>query len=112
MDGKDRTLTTGTYTPDADTDSTVFIAQSEVTQAVTIANPTGTPVKGQIITFWIEQHGVTLRSLTWGTKFLFTNDVNIDLTQTLDAVDGFTAQYHANLDAWMVAGVAQNFPRA
>lgn len=109
--GNARTLTAGTYTPNADTDSTVYIAQAEVTVDVTIANPTGTPVIGQIMTFWIEQHGSTPRNLTWGSKFIFTDDVNVNLTQTLSKVDGFTAQYNSNLDRWMVAGVAQNFPR-
>jgi hypothetical protein len=110
--GNDITLTAGTYTPNADTDTTMFLAQSEVTEPVTIGNPTGTPVKGQIMTFQIEQHGSTVRSITWGSKFIFTDDVNLDLTQTINAVDIFTAQYNANLDRWAVAGAAQNLPRA
>jgi hypothetical protein len=109
--GQDVTLTAGTYTPNADVDTNLFIAQAEVTQNVTIANPTGTPTKGQVITIQIEQHGSTVRSLTWGSKFIFTDDVNVNLTQTVNKVDVFTMQYNANLDRWLVAGVAQNFPR-
>jgi len=112
VEGTDVSLTAGAYTPNADTDTTLYIAQSEVDQNITINNPTGTPVKGQIMTIQIEQHDTVVRSITWGTKFIFTDDVNVDLTQTVDAVDVFTAQYNANLDRWVVAGVSQNFPRS
>lgn len=110
--GAQMTLTAGTYTPNADNDTTLYLAQAAADADITIANPTGTAVNGQIMTFWLEQHGSTLRSLTWGSKYIFTDDTNVNLTQTLDAVDGFTAQYNSNLDRWMVAGVAQNFPRS
>lgn len=110
--GQGITLTANAFTPDADTDTTMYLPQSEVTADYTINNPAGTPVHGQIMTFWLEQHGTTPRSVTWGTKYIFTNDVNEDVTQTVDTVDGFTAQYNSNLDRWMVAGVAKNFPRA
>ena len=110
--GQDITLTALAYTPDADTDSVMYLAQSEVTGAYTINNPTGTPVSGQIMVFHLEQHSATPRSITWGNKFIFTDDTNLDVTQTVDTVDSFTCQYNANLDRWQVAGVAQNFPRA
>lgn len=106
------TLTANAYTPDADTDSVMLLAQSEVTAAYTINNPTGTPVNGQIMIFHLEQHSATPRSVTWGSEYIFTDDVNVDVTQTIDTVDTFTFQYNANLDRWMAAGVAQNFPRA
>lgn len=108
----DMTLAAGIYTPNADEDANVYLAQADADANITIANPTGTPVAGQVITFQLEQHAATLRSLTWGSKYIFTDDINKNLTQTLDAVDVFTAQYNANLDRWLVAGVAQNYPRA
>ena len=110
--GTQMTLTAGTYTPDADVDTNLYLAQAAADANITIANPTGTPVNGQIMTFVIEQHASTLRSLTWGSEFIFVGDTNLDLTQTLNAVDVFTAQYNSNLARWMVAGVAQNFPRS
>lgn len=108
----DMTLSAGIYTPNANEDANLYLAQADADANITIANPTGTPVAGQVMTFHLEQHASTLRSLTWGSKFIFTDDVNQNLTQTLDAVDVFTAQYNANLDRWLVAGVAQNYPRA
>jgi len=110
--GQDITLTANAYTPNADTDSVMYLAQSEVTAAFTIENPTGTPVSGQIMVFHLEQHDTTPRSVTWGSEYIFTNDVNVDLTQTVDKVDTFTFQYNANLARWVAAGVAQNFPRS
>jgi hypothetical protein len=107
-----RTLTANAYTPDADTDGTILIAQSEITAAFTINNPTGTPVDGQILTFHLEQHDVTPRGVTWGSNYLWLDDTAIELTQTVDKVDIFTAQYNGNLAKWMMAGVTQNLPRS
>jgi hypothetical protein len=107
-----RTLTADAYTPSADTDGNIIIPQSEIgANPITINDPTGSPVDGQILTFQIEQHATTPVSIVWGTKFIFTDDTNLDLTQTADKVDIFTAQYSTNLDRWLVAGVALNFPR-
>lgn len=110
--GNVRTLTANAYTPDADTDTLVIIRQSEIVADYTINNPTGTPVEGQIMTFNLEQHDTTPRNVTWGSQFIFTADSNLNVTQTVDTVDKFTAQYDLGLDRWMVAGAAQNFPRA
>lgn len=107
-----REATGVTDTPDADTDSTVRFPQSVVTGNLTVNNPTGTPVDGQILVVEVEQHGTTVRSITWGTKFVFSGDVNLDLTQTVDRVDGFAFQYNANLDRWLNKGAVQDLPRA
>ncbi len=111
VEGTDATFTAGLFTPDADLQSTLFIAQSEVTEALTIGNPTGTPVKGQIMTFQFEQHDTTPRDVTWGSDFIFADDVNIGLTQTVDVVDIFTAMWNANLARWTMAGITRNLPR-
>lgn len=112
VEGDAITLTAGEWTPNADEHTTMYLAQAAADDDITIANPSGTPVHGQIMTFCLEQHASTLRSLTWGSKYIFTDDTNLNITQTLDAVDIFTAQYNSNLDRWLVAGVAQNFPRS
>lgn len=106
------TLTAGAYTPDADTDSHLRVQQSEVTGNVTINNPTGTPVDGQLLTVEIEQHGVTVRSVVWGTTYIFENGTDLDLTQTINVVDKYTFQYSSSTANWQVVGVVQNVPRS
>lgn len=108
-----RALTANAYQANVDTDGTIKIAQSEIGASdITMSNPTGTPTDGQVLTYAIEQHGTTPVSVIWGTNFIFADDVNVDLTQTADAVDYFTFQYNSNLARWVAAGVALNFPRS
>ncbi len=105
-------LTTDAYTPNADTESVIVVPQSEITaNDVTINNPTGTPVDGQILLVEIEQHASTPVSVIWGSEYVFPDDTNIDLTQTVSKVDGFTFKYSGNLDRWLSYGSALNFPR-
>ena len=111
--GNQRTLTADAYEADADTDGTIYIAQSEIGAGdITMSNPVGTPVEGQVLTYHIEQHGVTPVSVIWESDFIFTDDTQVDLTQSADVLDVFTAQYSTNLARWVVAGVALNFPRS
>ena len=117
VDAVQASLTTGgtpdTYTPNADTESTIIIAQSEITvDDVQINNPTGTPKDGQIMVFIIEQHASTPVSVIWGTEYIFPDDANLDMTQTNSAVDAFSFMYSLNLDRWMALGAALNFPRS
>lgn len=117
VDAVQASLTTGgtpdTYTPNADTESTIIIAQSEITvDDVQINNPTGTPKDGQIMVFIVEQHASTPVSIVWGTEFVFPDDTNIDLTQTASKVDSFSFMYSLNLDRWLALGAALNFPRS
>jgi hypothetical protein len=108
-----RTLTALAYTPGAAIDGIITIRQAELTGDITINNPTGSElVDGQVMIFNIEQHAVTPVSVTWGSEYLFPDDTNIDLTQTIDRVDKFTMQYDLGLDRWLVAGIALNFPRS
>lgn len=105
-------LTSNAYTPNADDDSHIVVDQSEIGASdVTINNPTGTPVDGQVLIVDIEQHGTTPVSVIWGSKFIFPDDTNLDLTQTADVWDGFAFQYSNNLDRWVGKGAAQNLPR-
>lgn len=104
-------LTLDAYTPDVATDTTLFLPQAEVTDTYTIQNPTGTPVPGQILIFHLEQHHTDVQSIIWGTHYLFINDEDVDVTQTIDTMDTFTFQYNSSLGKWICAGVAQNFAR-
>ena len=107
------TLTANAYTPSADTDSHIVVDQSEVPSGgtVTINNPTGTPLDGQILIVDIEQHGSSPADVTWGSKFIFPDNSNLNLTQTAAKVDTFAFQYSDNLDRWLGKGNALNFPR-
>ena len=107
------TLTANAYQPSAANDTTVIIDQSEIGASdVTITNPNGTPVDGQVLIFWIEQHATTPVSVIWDTKFIFPDNSNLDLTQTANKVDGFTFQYSTNLTRWQNMGAALNLPRS
>lgn len=105
------TLTAGAYTPNADTQSHIRVQQSQVTGNVTINNPSGTPVDGQILTVEIEQHGVTVRSVIWGGNYIFEGGSDLDLTQTVDRIDKFTFQYSGSVARWLLVGAIQNIPR-
>ena len=106
------TLVTNAYTPDADTESHIRVQQAQMTGNCTINNPTGTPVDGQLLTVEIEQHGVTVRSVIWGTNYLFEDGSDLDLTQTVDRIDKFTFQYSSSVARWLLVGAVQNIPRA
>ncbi len=117
VDATQATLTAGptpdTYQPDADAHTTIIIAQSEITaDDVSILNPSNTGLDAQVMIFVIEQHAVTPVSVIWGSDFIFPDDTNVDLTQTVDKVDCFSFMYNANLARWMNFGTALNLPRA
>lgn len=105
-------LTASAYTPNANTESHIVVDQSEVTANITINNPSGTPLDGQILIVDIEQHASSPKNVTWGSKYIFPDNSNLDLTQTGNKVDSFAFQYSNNLDRWMGKGNALNFPRS
>ena len=105
-------LTAGAYTPNVDTQSHIRVPQAQVIANVTINNPTGTPVDGQILLVEIEQNASTPQSVVWGTNYVFEDGTDLDLTQTISRVDKFAFQYSAGLARWLIAGATQNVPRA
>ena len=116
VDADQASLTVGptpdTYQPDANEHTTIIIAQSEVTaDDISILNPSNSPLDGQVMIFVIEQHAVTPVSVTWGSDFIFPDNTNVDLTQTVDKVDCFSFMYNSNLARWMNFGTALNLPR-
>ena len=64
-----------TVTPNADTTDVLNIGA--LTAAITIANPTGTPVDGQKLTLRLQQDAVGARAITWGAAFAFGSDVTL-----------------------------------
>lgn len=59
------TVTSGTITPDADTD---LVRPAALTAALTIANPSSTPADGAGFVVDLIDNGTT-RALTWGSKY-------------------------------------------
>ena len=59
------TVTSGTITPDADTD---LVRPAALTAALTIANPSGTPADGAGFVVDLIDNG-TSRALTWDSKY-------------------------------------------
>ena len=59
------TVTSGTITPDADTD---LIRPPTLTAALAIANPAAAPVDGWPLVVELKDNG-TSRALTWGSKY-------------------------------------------
>lgn len=104
------TLSGNAYTPDADTESHIIVPTSEMTGNLTINNNTGTPVDGQLLVFTIEQ-GASVRTVTWGTNYVFPGDVNLELTATVSVIDVFTFMWSANVSRWLLVGASQDLPR-
>lgn len=59
------TITSGTITPDADTD---LVRPAALTAALTISNPSSTPADGAGFVVDLIDNG-TSRALTWGSKY-------------------------------------------
>lgn len=67
-----------TVTPDADTTDIVLVPA--LSQGVTIANPTGTPVDGQQL--MVRMKSASTQTVSWGNKFRASTDVAL-LTDTV-----------------------------
>lgn len=59
------TISSGSITPDANTD---LVRPAALTAALTIANPSSTPVDGWSMVLELKDNG-TARALTWGSKY-------------------------------------------
>jgi len=104
-----------TYTPNVDSETSIIVSQAEMdrdTNPLKFENPTGTPVDGQSLVFMVEQSATGALGLTWGTKYLFPDSVDANLTLTINKVDSFAFMYNANLVSWMNFGTALNMPRS
>lgn len=112
VDTLQASLTAYVCTPDANVDTTIIIPQSEMGANITVANPTNSPIDGQVLVIVIEQSASTARGVTWGADFIFPDDTNVDLTQTVNKVDAFSFMYSSNLARWINFGTALNLPRS
>lgn len=81
-----------------------------LTGGITIANPTGTPVDGQVLRIRFTQDGVGGRVVAYGTAFAFGTDV----TAAMDAT-GISAswerifQWNSTAAKWRATGIVRGF---
>lgn len=93
-----------TITPNADTDDIVDITALAI--APTIANPTGTPVNGQILRIRVKDNG-TPRAFTWGSAYVEGTGTALFATTVTSKISNITFQYNtANaLNKWQQIAV-------
>lgn len=66
-----------TVTPNCGTTDVLNVGV--LTGNITIANPTGTPVDGQMLRLRLAQDATGARTLSWGTAYAFGSDVTTAL---------------------------------
>jgi len=90
-----------TVTPNADTDDMVVVtAQAE---ALTVANPSGTPTQGQGLVIRLEDNGTT-RAITWGDDYRPFDSVTLP-TATATDINYIACVYNSTDAVWDVIGV-------
>ena len=95
------TTSTATFTINANTEISGIISAQAV--ALTIANPTGTPVQDQKLKFRIKDNG-TARAITWGTNFRAIG-VTLPTTTTASKVLVVGCFWNSNDSKWDVIAV-------
>ena len=88
----------GTLTPNSD--SYDMYAATGLSQATTIAAPTGTPVDGQRLMFRLLDNG-TARALTWNATYTVMG-VTLPTTTTLSKTSYIGCMYNSNNTRWDV----------
>lgn len=92
-----------TVTPNADTTD---IMRLTLTGTAAIANPTGTPVSGQILQMEISQDGTGSRTVTWGNAYAFSTDIpSPTLTTTANKMDILVFQWSVAASKWRFVGI-------
>lgn len=87
-----------TVTPDADANDMVVITAQAV--ALTIANPSGTPVNGQPMIIRLKDNG-TARAITWGSQYRGIGTA-LPSTTTISKTIYFTMIYNSADTKWDV----------
>lgn len=87
-----------TVTPNADTDDLVKVTAQAT--GLTFANPTGTPVDGQVIMFWWKDNG-TSRTLAFGNAYVFYS--TFPTSSTISKWMQFIATYNTTDSKWHVS---------
>lgn len=95
-------------TPNADTTDVYNIGA--LTGGITINNPSGTPVDGQMLRLRFLQDGTGGRVITWGSQFAFGTDITtalIPLSASTKWEMLFT--YHSGDVKWRTIGLVRGF---
>lgn len=96
------TYSGSTFTPAAGAGN---LYRGTLTQATTVANPSGTPADGQVIRVALTQDGTGGWAVTWGSKYLGSDDVALGQPASgASKRSVFTFEYDAAADRWLLLG--------
>lgn len=90
-------------TPDADSDDQVVITSQS--SGLTIENPTGTPVQGQVLVIRVKDNGVA-RSITFGTQYRNLG-ATLPVTTVISKLTYIVVIYNADDTKWDCISVPQ-----
>lgn len=97
-----------TITPNADASTTVNIG--DLTGALTVAAPTGTPADGQQLSFRLIQDGTGSRVITWNAAFAFGTDIaTSDIPTTASAKCEIGFRWNATDSKWRCVALIRGF---
>jgi predicted heme/steroid binding protein len=101
------TASTATLTPDISAGDTFTITAQAA--ALSVANPTGTPVNGQKMTIRIEDNG-TARAITWsGTQYRASTDLALPTTTIATKTMYLGFIYNSTDTKWDLLALLNNF---
>lgn len=102
------TLTDGaTITPNA---GTTDVGRVTVAGNRTIANPSGTPVDGQLLILEITQDATGSRNVSWGSNYQFSADIGTPtLSTAANTTDAIGFAYNATAGKWRVMALNRGF---
>lgn len=96
------TYSGSTFTPAAGAGN---LYRGTLTQATTVANPSGTPADGQVIRVALTQDGTGGWAVTWGSKYLGSDDVALGQPASgASKRSVFTFEYDSAADRWLLLG--------
>jgi len=92
-----------TVTPNADTDDMLFITAQA--QALTLANPSGSPISGQKLIIRLKDNG-TARAITWGAIYRAVG-VTLPTTTVINKTMYIGCIYNIDATKWDVLAVSE-----
>ena len=94
---------TATLTPDIDTANLYDVTAQAA--AITIANPTGTPVNGDIIIIRIKDNG-TARAITYGANFENISGLDSITTTVINKTSIIGAMWNSTTSKWQIVSLS------
>jgi hypothetical protein len=75
-----------------------------LTGNISIANPTGTPVDGQVLTFRFSQDSVGSRTVTWDTEYAFDTSTTVpNIPAVANTVWEMSFRWNATTSLWQMS---------